>query len=418
LVKIVVTSEDITPLQYKDEQKFFTPRSYLAWPIFVFSFIRLFSISIFERAFLNYVYFYRNVSESILGFISSATAIAYILGPLLGHLITSKIGIKNSILLSNITTPLLIGAQMIYFTPWYLISIRVISGLLLGVYWPNCYNLLSRWQIISTPEKAKSNFKNFNFSWNIGFILGLLSGYLWAFSLNEYLTMTISWFLSLLLVPFSFFLKNDSALDQKTETLNAEKVSNSQPNSNSNHSMVIYPILFSWLTLFTYTMSKALYRFSYPVFLKDFNQPSYYTYLIQLAIQIGQLSGLTLINYMKVYSRKLIVFISVLAIILTSFTIILFQNILYISVISASVGIFIGLIQGTSLRIMIDYGAAQNTKKYSTINEILKGIGFGLTPIVAGFIAEFNTYANFAFLSVYGLLALLLLVYFSRKVKI
>jgi hypothetical protein len=90
---------------------------------------------------------------------------------------------------------------------------------------------------------------------------------------------------------------------------------------------------------------------------------------------------------------------------------------LYISIISASVGIFIGLIQGTSLRIMIDYGAAQNTKKYSTINEILKGIGFGLTPIVAGFIAEFNSYANFGFLSIYGVSVLIFLAYFSRNIK-
>ena len=101
-------------------------------------------------------------------------------------------------------------------------------------------------------------FKNFNYSWNLGFILGLLSGYLWAFSLNEYLTMTISWFLSFLLIPFSFLLKNDSELDILTENASLNNSSNNQSKSNSNHSMVIYPILFSWLALFTYTMSKAL----------------------------------------------------------------------------------------------------------------------------------------------------------------
>jgi MFS family permease len=409
-------SGDISPLQYKEEKKKITPITYSAWPIFIFSFIRLFAISIFERAFLNYVYFYRNVSESTLGFISSASAVAYILGPILGHFITSKIGIKNSIILSNITTPILIGAQMIFFAPWYLISIRVISGLLLGVYWPNCYNLLSRWQSVSTPEKAKSNFKNFNFSWNIGFILGLLSGYLLAFSLSEYITMTISWFLSLLLIVFSFFLRNDSELDHSTEISSGNSSLNNNINNKSNHSMIIYPILFSWLALGTYTMSKALIRFSYPVFLKEFGEPSYYSYLVQLAIQIGQLSGLTLINYMKIYTRKVIVFTSVLTMVISSLTIIMFQNILYISIISASFGIFIGLVQGTSLKIMIDYGAARNTKKFSTINEILKGIGFGLTPIVAGFIAEFNIYANFMFLCIFGTASLVSLIFVSRNV--
>ncbi len=102
--------------------------------------------------------------------------------------------------------------------------------------------------------------------------------------------------------------------------------------------------------------------------------------------------------------------------VISSLTIILFQNFLYISIISASFGIFIGLIQGTSLKIMIDYGAAQNTKRYSTINEILKGIGFGLTPIVAGFIAEINIYANFMFLGIFGISALVSLIYLSRNV--
>lgn len=424
----MVISEDVSPLHYKEDKKCLTQITYRAWPIFVISFLRLFSVSIFERAFLNYIYFYRNISESTFGLISSATSVAYIIGPLLGHLITSKLGVKNSIILSTITTPILIFAQMIFFAPWYLISIRILSGLLLGVYWPNCYNLLSQWQIVSSPKKSKSNFKNFNYSWNLGFILGLLSGYLWAFSLNEYTTMTISWFLSFLLLPFCVFLKKDSEVDQVNENmrLNVNNIEskNYQNNSsthnsdlnNNNHPMIIFPIIFSWIVLFIYTTSKALIRFSYPVFLKEFGQPSYYSYLIQLAIQIGQLSGLTLINYMKVNSRKLTVFMSVLAIFLIFLSIILIQDILFISIISATIGIFIGLTQGISLRIMIDYGAAHNTKKYSTVNEILKGIGFGLTPIAAGFIAEFNIYANFVFLSIFVIFTLVSLIYLSRNI--
>ncbi|MFX1380287.1 MAG: MFS transporter [Promethearchaeota archaeon] len=421
-------SGDVSPLQYKDDKKCLTQIVYRAWPIFVISFLRLFSISIFERAFLNYIFFYRDISKSTLGFISSATSVAYIIGPILGYLITSKLGVKNSIILSTSITPMLIFAQMVYFDPWYLIFIRVLSGLLLGVYWPNCYNLLSQWQIVSSPEKAKSNFKNFNYSWNLGFILGLLSGYLWAFSLNEYGTMIISWLLSFLLLPFCVFLRKDSKVEQMNENLDVsinnitfEKHQNKSINQNSNlknnnHPMIKFPILFSWIVLFVYTMSKALIRFTYPVFLKDFGQPSYYSYLNQLAIQIGQLSGLTLINYMKVYSRKLTTLSSILMILFISLSIIIIQDILFISIVSATIGIFIGLTQGTSLRIMIDYGAAHNTKKYSTINEILKGIGFGLTPIAAGFVAEFNIYINFVFLSIFGIFALGSLIFLSRNV--
>lgn len=416
--------EEPPPIEYQDFKQCNSLNAYRAWPIFLLSFTRLFFLSIFERAFQNYLYFYINISESTLGFISSASAVAYIFGPIIGQLITSKLGIRNSLILSSVTTPLLVGLQMIYFAPWYLISLRIVSGLLLGVYWPNCYNLLSRWQRVSNEEKSKSNFKNYNYSWNMGFILGLLTGYFLALTLNEYITMTIAWGISFLLIPFSFLLKKDEELnkierdlEQGINKVDFQDKAESLSKNNSNHSMIIYPILFSWLTLITYTMSKSIIRFSYPVFLKEFGGPSYNAYLVQLAIQIGQLTGLTLINYVKIHSKKAVVFLSIIAIVLISLSIILFPNIILISIVSASVGIFIGLIQGTSLKIMIDYGAEKNTKKYSTINEIIKGMGFGLTPIVAGFVAEVNVLIMFGFLIVYGSAVSIFLIYISRNIK-
>jgi MFS family permease len=319
------------------------------------------------------------------------------------------------------------GAQMLYFDPLYLISIRILSGISLGVYWPNCYNLLSRWQSVSNDKKSNRNFKQFNFSWNLGFISGLLCGYLWALTLNEYITMTIALFLSFLLVPFSLFLKKDLDLNHLGEEsvnieqynieLNSDVNLRKVPKQKSNNHMIVYPILFSWLTLFVYAISKSIIRFSYPVFLKSFGSPSYFAYLIQLSLQIGQLAGLTWGNSMKIYSRKVSVLTSLIMIVFSSFAIIITQNLLYISIISASIGLFIGLIQGASLKIMIDYGAERNTKKYSTINEVLKGIGFGLTPIFAGFVAEINIYAIFIFLVIFIFSVFIPIIYLSRNIK-
>ncbi|NVM46839.1 MAG: MFS transporter [Candidatus Lokiarchaeota archaeon] len=416
--------EDIPSIQAGDADKCENLFSYRAWPIFMISFSRLFFISIFERAFQNYIYFDQGVSESMLGLISSAPLIAYIFGPILGHFITRKLGIRNSIILSAICTPLLVGAQMLYFDPVYLISIRVLSGLLLGVFWPNCYNLLSRWQSVSSDDKSNKNFRHFNFSWNIGFISGLLIGYLWAFSLDEYVAMTFAFIISFLLPLFSLFLKKESELNHvnknllnKNDDLMLKSNAKPQVQQNSNNKMIAYPILFSWVALLIYAASKSVFRFSYPVFLKTSGSPSYFTYLIQLSMQVGQLAGLTWSNSMKFANKKKSVFGSLTMILISSIAIILVQDVVYISIISASIGLFVGLIQGTSLKIMIDYGAAENTKKYSTINEILKGIGFGLTPIAAGFIAEINIYGSFVFLIILGSSALLTLVYISQRKK-
>jgi len=398
--------------------------SYRVWPIFMLSFCRLFFLSIFERAFQNYIYFNQDVSESMLGIISSAPAIAYIFGPILGHLITKKLGIRNSIIISAIGTPFLIGAQMIYFEPIYLIFIRVINGLLLGIFWPNCYNLLSRWQSVSSDAKSNKNFRHFNFSWNLGFISGLLVGYFLAFAQDEYFAMTFAFVISFSLPFFSLFLKKESELNHVDRNFknnnNGLKLNSNvvpQDQQNSNNKMIAYPILFSWIILLIYAASKSVFRFGYPVFLKNSGSPSYHSYLIQLSMQIGQLGGLTWSNSMKIYSRKISVYVSLIMIILSSIAIVLVQDIIFISIISASIGLFIGLIQGTSLKIMIDYGAAKNTKKYSTINEVLKGIGFGLTPIAAGFIAEINIYGVFVFLIILGVAVLIPLLYLSRNLK-
>ena len=361
----------------------------------------------------------------MLGIISSAPLIAYIFGPILGHLITKKLGIRNSIILSAITTPILIGAQMICFDPFYLIFIRVINGLLLGVFWPNCYNLLSKWQSVSSDDKSNKNFRHFNFSWNLGFISGLLVGYFWAFSLDEYFAMTFAFIISFSLPLFSLFLKKESELNHvdrnfiiKNDDTKLKRNIKPQDQRHSNNKMIAYPILFSWVALLFYAASKSVFRFSYPVFLKASGSPSYFTYLIQLSIQVGQLLGLTWSNSMKFHSRKISVFASLIMIFISSIATIIVQNIIYISIITATIGLFIGLIQGTSLKIMIDYSAANNTKKYSTINEILKGIGFGLTPIAAGFIAEINLYGVFIFLIIIGVIVFIALLYLSRNIKL
>ncbi len=360
----------------------------------------------------------------MLGIISSAPAIAYIFGPILGHLITKKLGIRNSIIISAIGTPILVAAQMFYFEPIYLIIIRVMSGLLMGMFWPNCYNLLSRWQSVSSNAKSNKNFRHFNFSWNLGFISGLLVGYFWAFALNEYFAMIFALVISFSLPIFSLFLKKESELnhlDRNFINKNDGKKLNSiivpQDQQNSNHKMIAYPILFSWILLLVYAASKSVFRFGYPVFLKNSGNPSYFSYLIQLSMQVGQLGGLTWSNSMKLYSKKISVYVSLIMIIFSSIAIVLVQDIIYISIISASIGLFIGLIQGTSLKIMIDFGAAKNTKKYSTINEVLKGIGFGLTPIAAGFIAEINIYGIFVFLIIPGVIVFIPLLYLSRNIK-
>ena len=401
-----------------------TSQPYRAWPIFWLGFIRLIYVSIFERALSNYLYFIVDISESTLGIITSAGAIAYIFAPILGQLITLKIGIRKALILSCILTPLLTGAQIIYFEPWFLILCRVLLGLAIGLYWPNCMNLLSKWQKISSSEKAKKNFRNFNFSWNSGFIIGLLIGYVWSFSWNDYSAMIFSWSLSFLLIPISLFINKDSKIHIPKEELEIhlenpvyEEDFKMLSKTNSNSSMMIYPILFSWIGIIFLSTTKSIFLFTYPVFLKLYSLESHSTYLVQGGIQLAQLIGLTWINVMNIYKRKSSVLISLISIIVITFTIFYVGSIWYIAILFAVTGLFFGLIHGTSMKIMLDYGTAKNTAKYSTVNEIIIGIGFGVTPIISGYVVEVNLYAVFVYIIIIGFVFLATLIYLSRNIK-
>ena len=157
--------------------------------------------------------------------------------------------------------------------------------------------------------------------------------------------------------------------------------------------------------------------FSYPFFLVANSLDSHSTYLVQGGLQLAQLSGLTLINVMNVYKRKISMFTGVIALVVIATTIYFFDTIWYIAIIFSLSGFFLGLIHGTSMKIMFDYGATKNTGRYSTINEIVIGIGFGVTPIVAGFVVEVNLYVIFIYIIASGIVFLIILIYLSRNIK-
>ncbi len=398
---------------------------YRVWPIFLLSFIRLFYVSIFERALSNYLLYGIKIRQSTLGIISSAGALTYIIAPIIGQIVTKKfLGIRTALIFSSVATPILTGAQIIFPEPGFLIFCRVSLGLTMGFFWPNCLNLLSRWQRISSIEKSKKNFALFNVSWNFGFILGLIVGFFWAFSWNDYSAMVMAWILSFLLIPVSFFINKYSKKDISTDKViyqTEDPLSHLDIKEdltvNRNTPMVVYPILFSWLGILILTISKSSFAFSYQIFLKPFDNILYLTYLVQCGVQTTQLIGLTWINSMNTYKRKFASFTGLIFIVIFALLILFLRDIIYISIISALVGLFLGFVHGTSMKIMLEYGTAQDTSKYATINEIIIGAGFGLTPLIAGYVSEINIYSIFMFLGIFGLVILILLVYLSRNVK-
>jgi hypothetical protein len=253
-----------------------------------------------------------------------------------------------------------------------------------------------------------------------------LVGFVWAFSWSDFSAMIISWFLSFLLIPVSFFINKDKNIKESKEIIiyqSEDPLSHLDMKEdlviNSQTPMIVYPVLFSWISIMFLAISKSIFIFGYPILVKALlsEEYSYLTYLVQCGIQLMQLIGLTWVNSMKIYTRKLASLISIILTAIVTFFIALIGDIWFISIITILVGLILGLIHGVAMKIMLEYGTAESTSKYSTINEILVGIGFGLTPIIAGYVVEVHIFGIHWFLTFLGPVLLIPLVLLSKNIN-
>jgi len=178
-----------------------------------------------------------------------------------------------------------------------------------------------------------------------------------------------------------------------------------------------FPILFSWIGIFFVTSSKGFLNFAYPWFLNENND--YLVYIVTLIQQIGQIIGITYITSKKDYFKRYAFISSVSVLIIISLIVTIFNSsIPIISTAISSVGLFLGVIHGISQKIMLDYGAKTDSTKYTTINEILVGVGFGIIPLIAGYIIQYYfLIAVFYVQMAFAVVTLLSSVLLTRNIK-
>ncbi|UYP44718.1 hypothetical protein NEF87_001003 [Candidatus Lokiarchaeum ossiferum] len=404
-------------LPFQKQKSIKANKSYKTWPLFTISFVKTFANAIYSLALSNYLIYEKGMASSLVGTISSATAIAYIIGPFFGNKMKDIIGIKNSIIFSSITTTLFIVLQLLFFEPWILISTRILDGIIMGMFWPNLLVLVSSWQKVSTEGQSETNFKNFNKSWSFGLIGGFASGYVIVFFLTDYIAILISLGIGAIMIPISFLCENEIKYGEVNENQDilisiSEK---SQSISQSTFPATVFPIVLSWIGIIFMTSSKAIFQFSLPFFLKDAGKDSEWVYIITLVIQLLQIIALNKVATFKIRDKQRIFPIGIAGISLLAIFVILFQNIYVVILTTVLLGLMVGLIQGVCMKIMLDWGTKTGSSKYSTLNEVIVGAGFGITPIIAGYVVEVNIYANFAFISIFSIVILGLTFYIYKK---
>ncbi len=284
--------------------------------LFSLCFLQTFYSAIFGLAFKNYLIFDRLIEPGMVGSISSAFPIAYIVGPFLGVVVTKKIGIKPALTLFSIFSVTMMGIVIFSVNPWVIIICRVLNGLSMGLFWPNVLLILSKWQKGTDKKESDTHFRIFNYSWSFGLIFGFLAGLLivlvWQ---DDFIALVISFGVSFLNIPLVLLLKNPGKLNGETVLkqseyeqvrmsediiLDKKKISSLTPQN------LVFPILFSWIGIFFVTSTKGFINFAYPFFLNS--DIDYLVYIVTLIQQIGQIIGITYITSKKYYFKRRIIF--------------------------------------------------------------------------------------------------------------
>ncbi len=396
-------------------------RPYRFWAVYAAAFARTFSYAIYGVALLNYLIYFQHVPQEIMGLIISANPLAFILGPLLAFPFTRRFGIRNTVLFSCIASVVLVGLQIISFDPWVLVLLRALDGFFTGFFWPNLQHEVSNWQRADPKTNGDQYFHTYAMSWNWGILLGDIVGYVIVFTGNgnEYAALISAWGAMLFMIvcgvameksyvslqflhqkgmavmvkipPEHISLPNETNLLAHTEDPEPDASASARPKSI----LLAFPALFYLLGTLIYAYIKNFYPVVYPLALNSAGGASYWVYLVTFGHQAVQMIAVSRWTTKGIRAGYNAWFWSMIVNIACAACLWVFPDLYLLTIAFILNGVLSGLLYNFTSKIMLEYGAATGSLRYATFYEFYNGIGFGISPILAGVFATGNLAWNY-----------------------
>ncbi len=393
-------------------------RRYRLWPVYAAAFTRTLSYTIYGLALPNYLIYFLHVPGWLYGVIISVYSIAYIAGPLLAMKVSRFIGARNGTIISVVGSILLVSCQLVLLDPVALVVLRGVDGFLLGFFWPNLQMEVSKWQR-AVPEKSDGQFfQTYGMSWNLGIILGDIAGYFIVFlgAGNEYLALVVSWLAMISMLPCVLAMeKPGTSIALRGTTLIAItalhiqparmgavsddprwKASSGQPVTATTRYLLSFSAAFYLAGTVVYAYIKALYPFVYPLALSNGGIPSYVVYIVTFFHQAVQTVIIIVWTRRSVKVGHTAWAVAMVVNVACLLWLWLAADPLLLTIVFIANGVLSGWLYTFTSKIMLEYGAVENSLKYATYYEFFNGIGFGVAPLIAGAIASLDPGLNYA----------------------
>jgi MFS family permease len=412
----VVSQQMVTPIVVETKQLARVSSIYLL------SFIQVFFVSLFSIALPNILIFDKHISAEILGIATSAYAFAYLMGPIILRRISQKLGIQRSFLMISVAAIIYVGVLILTLNVAVLFVAYILDGLFTSIFWSNMNNAVARWQKGRPVKLQNEYFRKFCMSWNLGAILGEVIGFIIVFlGRSDMLALILSWGVVFILIPLSLRFKlpkelpkcDDLSLVNKSlegsnsvKTFNHVKSSH-QVQSKKIASIMLFPMSMMLVGECLFQVTKSLYNFTFPFIVYSGNVASYWIYLVTFLQQIAQMGAIYISSHRDMYGKFRLFMIGFIGIIGLTILSIMQQDIIMVFAVISLLGFFAGFLYSFSAQLQMNYSAQEGTLKYASMYESISGVGFGLTPLIAGLIVLENP--NILF---YGLIGILLIPIF------
>lgn len=344
-------------------------------------------------------------SPTEVGFIGGAYGITYLFMPMILGRLSDQFPRKNGLLIAISLQILSIIFGVLVNSIFGLILCQIFMGVAYGFYWPNIEAILSE-SSLSERDHYRS-ISNFCLSWSIGFTLGpLLAG---IFSdtnvLFGFRLCLILYCVAMLIVIF--FVEKTPALKKISESIQSSNTAQNISNKMDRSQMILLLSIFIYSILVKIVLS---YFPSYAVLPNGLGFSGSVTGKILFLFGLGRtiffIVGRFLHAYIEAIRNNFLIFG------LFFLLIPLMKNELVMSIVFAIFGFFIGRQYLFSLNLLLEQ---EKEKKGAKAGIFESFIGFGtiFSPIIAGYIAQFDNILPFYIFSavafiVFGIVFLLL----------
>ncbi|WP_371804228.1 MFS transporter [Candidatus Lokiarchaeum ossiferum] len=367
-------------------------------------------------------------STTKIGWIVSAYGLSYLIMPFLIGKLVDRLSHRKSLIIA--TTGQMVNAIVYIFMmdlPINILYFVIIGGQVTraaaySFYWPSIESFLSE----STSKSSEAHEKSirwFCISWGFGAAIGSpIGGFFSDLRIvNGYIIVLLAYFAALLIVivaipknrgfqlfPTTNFSsegilrfddgkiaplaqnvpKNGQNDVSKPEVLSGHTISPSDPSSEKINLNSLAILLLLGTLLYAICSKGFLGYFpNYAVISGGLNLSGFVTGQVLFIFGIGQfiafISGKFLKNSFFALKSSILI-ISILFL-----TMALVKNVIILSIIMFIAGFFIARVYYLSLELTMKYEPSSKGAK-AGLFESMVGLGLGITPIIAGFIAEFN----------------------------